>query len=293
MSRGTILKMAVSLGLGASGGYAFAYSKTKDQVVVEPPKFDFGGNSKSKIVPRKRRWSYDYDWGPVTSWDYNWDGRHFEVKEVDNASNGDGKQMDRKIPKATRNLILIRHGQYNLKGTNDQERYLTELGRSQAQMTGLRLAELDLPLTYMVSSTMTRAIETAGLIKPSLPGGLEIKPNDPILAEGDPYPPEPPSTWKTENSFHKDGARIEAAFRKYFHRAEVSQTEDSYEVIVCHANVIRYFVCRALQLPPEAWLRISLKHASLTHVAIRPSGNVSIRTLGDAGHFPPKMLTTM
>ena len=45
--------------------------------------------------------------------------------------------------------------------------------------------------------------------------------------------------------------RIEAAFRKYFHRAESSQKEDSYEIIVCHANVIRYFVCRALQFPPE------------------------------------------
>ena len=47
------------------------------------------------------------------------------------------------------------------------------------------------------------------------------------------------------------GFRIEAAFRKYFHRAESSQKEDSYEIIVCHANVIRYFVCRALQFPPE------------------------------------------
>ena len=44
--------------------------------------------------------------------------------------------------------------------------------------------------------------------------------------------------------FYQDGARIEAAFRKYFHRASVSQTSDSYEVVVCHANVIRYFVCR-------------------------------------------------
>ena len=35
--------------------------------------------------------------------------------------------------------------------------------------------------------------------------------------------------------------------RKYFRRADSTQKEDSYEVIVCHANVIRYFVCRAIQ----------------------------------------------
>jgi len=58
--------------------------------------------------------------------------------------------------------------------------------------------------------------------------------------------------------FFRDSVRIEAAFRKYFHRAPPSQKEDSTEIMVFHANVIRYFVCRALQLPPEAWLRMSL-----------------------------------
>ena len=44
--------------------------------------------------------------------------------------------------------------------------------------------------------------------------------------------------------FFRDGARIEAAFRKYFHRAPPTQKEDTIEILVCHANVIRYFVCR-------------------------------------------------
>jgi serine/threonine-protein phosphatase PGAM5 len=48
----------------------------------------------------------------------------------------------------------------------------------------------------------------------------------------------------TFQQFYQDGARIEAAFRKYFHRAEKSQETDSYDILVCHANVIRYFVCR-------------------------------------------------
>ena len=44
--------------------------------------------------------------------------------------------------------------------------------------------------------------------------------------------------------FFRDGARIEAAFRKLFHRAKPTQKEDSVEIVVCHANVIRYFVMR-------------------------------------------------
>jgi len=38
--------------------------------------------------------------------------------------------------------------------------------------------------------------------------------------------------------------RIEAAFRRFVHRADPTQKEDSYEIYVCHANVIRYFVIR-------------------------------------------------
>ena len=47
----------------------------------------------------------------------------------------------------------------------------------------------------------------------------------------------------------------------------------------------------AQQLPPEAWLRFSLPHASLTHLVIRPSGDASLRMMGDAGHLPPEMVT--
>lgn len=89
-----------------------------------------------------------------------------------------------------------------------------------------------------------------------------------------------------------DGARIEAGFREHFHRAEVSQKNDSYTLLVCHANVIRYFVCRALQFPPEAWLRISLHHASITWISIYPSGRVILRLLGDCGHIPKQSLST-
>ena len=32
-----------------------------------------------------------------------------------------------------------------------------------------------------------------------------------------------------------------------------------FEVVVAHGNVIRFFIMRALQLPPEAWLRLSSK----------------------------------
>ena len=252
---------------------------------------------------RKPAWE-NFDIRPHQKWNFNWDYRHYdeyqdEGKYLKNTSSHESSDTEsqqvsfRSRPKASRHIILVRHGQYDLDGQTDEERRLTELGSEQAQSTGQRLASLHLPITYMVSSTMTRARETAGLIQPFLSPDLPVLPNDPILCEGAPFPPEPRiSSWKPETNYFVDGSRIEAAFRKYFHRAEVDQKQDSFEVVVCHANVIRYFVCRALQLPPEAWLRMSLKHGSITWITIRPDGRTSIRALGEAGYMPPNKLTT-
>uniref|UniRef100_A0A915KZ39 Serine/threonine-protein phosphatase PGAM5, mitochondrial n=1 Tax=Romanomermis culicivorax TaxID=13658 RepID=A0A915KZ39_ROMCU len=93
------------------------------------------------------------------------------------------------------------------------------------------------------------------------------------------------------NKCLKHGSRIEAAFRRYFYRANPDQINDSYDIIVCHANVIRYFVCRALQYPPESWLRMSLPHASITWIMIMGDGRVSLRCLGDSGHLSADMIT--
>lgn len=42
--------------------------------------------------------------------------------------NEENKKIEEKRSRATRNIFLIRHGQYNLKGETDEERKLTDLG---------------------------------------------------------------------------------------------------------------------------------------------------------------------
>mmetsp|Transcript_2928 Transcript_2928/g.4046 ORF Transcript_2928/g.4046 Transcript_2928/m.4046 type:complete len:93 (-) Transcript_2928:29-307(-) len=64
-----------------------------------------------------------------------------------------------------------------------------------------------------------------------------------------------------------------------------------YDIVVCHGNVIRYFALRALQLPPEAWLRLCTFNCSITYLVVRPTGSVSLRTLGDIGHLDMKETT--
>lgn len=245
---------------------------------------------------------------PSVKWDWNWDKREatslvkpLNKNKRDLNSNSENtadnmthnqESLEKVKPTASRHLIFIRHGQYNLEGAADIDRYLTELGREQAALTGSRLKALSLPYTRVVHSTMTRATETAEIILSKMDKIEEVHKCD-LLREGAPIPPEPPiGSWRPEmHQFYSDGARIEAAFRKYVHRASVSQEKDSYEVIVCHANVIRYFVCRGLQIPPEAWLRMSLHNGSITYMVVRPDGRVALRQLGDCGFMAPDKLS--
>ncbi|KAL7058458.1 hypothetical protein AAHC03_016801 [Spirometra sp. Aus1] len=224
----------------------------------------------------------------VTPWNFNWDGRDV-VSSTDSTSSGDSSHSPQR-PKCSRHIIFVRHGQYHY-AADDSDCHLTKLGREQTDYTGQRLKQLGLPYSRIIYSTMTRAVESTEEIIKHLPN-VPAVPCD-LLREGAPFPPQPPvPNWpQSEDDFTKDGPRIEAAFNYYMHRADPNQEKDSYEVLVCHANVIRYFVCRSLQLPPEAWIRMTLDHGSLTWITIRPSGTVSLRWLGNSGYMPPDKLS--
>jgi len=178
----------------------------------------------------------------------------------------------------------------------------------QAELTGQRIADMikgaedDFGPCHVASlqvSGMTRARETAAIIAKHLPNVPFAEP-DPLLNEGRPchHIPSGTVTEKIIETTDQNHQRIEQAFQKYVYRAdppppvneanpqESEVPRHEFTIIVCHANVIRYFLCRALQLPPEAWLRYCPFNCSLTYLTVRPTGSVSCRMVGDIGHLP-------
>ncbi|XP_069071373.1 serine/threonine-protein phosphatase PGAM5, mitochondrial isoform X3 [Pleurodeles waltl] len=230
-------------------------------------------------------------------WDNNWDRReplsliNLRKRNEETGEEELASKLNKHKAKATRHIFLVRHSQYKLDGRADADRTLTLLGREQAEMTGQRLASLGFKYDHIVHSSMTRAAETTDIISKYLPGVKKTSTD--LLREGAPIPPDPPiSHWKPDAvQYYEDGARIEAAFRRFIHRADAKQEKDSYEVFICHANVIRYIVCRALQFPPEGWLRMSLNNGSITYLVIHPNGRVALRVLGETGFMPPEKIT--
>ena len=148
-------------------------------------------------------------------WDYNWD------------------RMDSNVQTSTTRVIhLVRHGQFNQKGKDDSKHSLTALGKKQASLAGKRLRDIIPQGTIpkrIVSSTMTRAEETAQIIRDEYFKEVETIEKSDLLREGGPTRPEP-DTWTpyggpSEAEYWKDGARIEAGFRWLFHRPKPAKVK--------------------------------------------------------------------
>ncbi|ALC41892.1 Pgam5-2 [Drosophila busckii] len=219
-----------------------------------------------------------------SQWLKDWDRREHQLIELN--AQGDHREVG-----ALRHIVLVRHGEYT---KSEEGSHLTELGRLQALRTGQRLNEMGVAWDHVAASTMPRALETASIILKQINfDPLKMKRCE-LLPEGTPCPAVPPQRRNPnhiEQAYRRDGPRIEAAFRRYFFRASPEQKLDSHLLIIGHANVIRYLVCRALQLPPDAWTRFNLHHGSITWLTVWPNGYVTLRCLSDAGFMPVQQLT--
>ncbi len=83
-------------------------------------------------------------------------------------------------------------------------------------------------------------------------------------------------------------ANLAAAWERIFVPA-VDQNE--YDVVVCHGNVIRWFVTQVLEVDPLAWLQMSIANCSLTVVQVRADGSKKLIAFADSGHIPYSMTT--
>lgn len=179
-------------------------------------------------------------------------------------------------------LYLVRHGQYDLDKESEQYGSLNKLGYYQAGCVAKRLQ--DYPIGKIHSSSLTRAKQTALSIIEKF-SELEIKSHH-ILKEGLPYVPNSVIKQKKidKAQIKMDRERMEQAFEVFFKKT--LKSEDKHELLVCHGNIIRFFICKALRVPIEAWSNFELNHCSLSIVKIKPDGKMTVVCVGEVGHIP-------
>ncbi len=184
----------------------------------------------------------------------------------------------------TRTIYLVRHGCYDWDNDDDPDvgKPLVTLGRQQARLVAARLDAMPVVFTSLQASTMTRARQTAGIIATHFPElELQLKRDirectmttrrADVMAEL-----EPGEAAACEE-------QLEGAWQRLF--VPATGPDDEYDIVVCHGNVIRWFVVRALGVDPTAWLGMSVAHCSLTTIQVRADGSCKVLGVGDSGHI--------
>ena len=239
----------------------------------------FGGSLTSLSLFKKQSFA-DADCRPIAlhsvpnySWNYNWDGRQNFQK--------DGQS------KGTRNLLFIRHGQYQ---KNTLQKSPTQLGGYQAVKLGeflnkfkdeFDLEEMDVKVYH---SSMKRAVETHDIAMKQCEFPCDYKVIvEPRIVEGCPMVPDPPyPNYDVPVDMIKEVRNnLNSFFKDIIHRSNTDK--NSFEMYFCHSNVIKFLTLKLLQLPLNAWSRFNIKHCSITWFRIFSDGRVSCLTFGDAG----------
>ncbi len=200
------------------------------------------------------------------------------------------KVLAQQDSKGIRTIYLIRHGDYSPQDDSipDSINVLTPLGIAQARLVSTRLKSMNIDFNSLISSTMTRAKQTADVILKDFP---EL-----ISEQSDLIRECTPPTWRedvmaeTKSSEVEECVKnIEEAFQKIF--IPSPDDKDRNDIIVCHGNVIRYFVTKVLKVDTMSWLQMSISNCSLTIIRVLPNGNMKLDAFSDYGHIPENMRT--
>jgi broad specificity phosphatase PhoE len=170
---------------------------------------------------------------------------------------------------------------------------LTNVGQVQAEFTAKALRVL--PITAIHSSIMTRAVETARPIRNYF-DGIPLKRTG-ILRECVPTIPSKFADYFalraeiTPEYLSDSKEQVDTAFTRFF-KPTRSKT-DRHEVLVCHGNVIRYLLCRVMEVDLTAWGNMRIYHCGISRVLIDYDHAMYLISYNDVGHLPPHLWTEM
>lgn len=185
---------------------------------------------------------------------------------------------------AARILVLVRHGHHSVEPAKDLTKGppLTALGRDQARLVADRLQGSPFTLDTVVASPMLRSQETGQTIVDRLKGARLVTLSD-LTECTPPMVPAPTTTIIDPAALQACAEQFDRVYAAYFRPGEGA---GSGQVLVAHANVIRYLVARAIGLDAKAWQQFSISHASVTTLRIAPDGSIVVLGIGDIGHVP-------
>lgn len=181
-----------------------------------------------------------------------------------------------------RYLYLIRNGHYAREDQGDGS--LTELGQRQVQLTAQALHGF--PFRNLSYSPHQQVRETATIFAqrfqiPSQETEL-LRQYDEQMKFGT------LSRSMLMNAHAVQQQQLEAAVQ---HFIVPPPDEDWQEIIVCHANIIRDLICRALGVNPATWAHMLINHCGISCLSVDEQGTVELLSYNDVNHLPDNLHT--
>jgi broad specificity phosphatase PhoE len=186
-------------------------------------------------------------------------------------------------------ILLIRHAEAEPEGGDP---LLSSAGTRQAIAVADRLA--DERVARILHSPKRRARLTADALASRL--GCPIAESS-LLDDRTPVPSAdrwddyPAHRWDRlrqvpADERDEDGVALTAAWNELIQwSSRADSTDHGTVVLVTHAFVISWFVSRALDAPPAAWMQLPVANTSITEIALRPLGDHSVHRFNDRGHL--------
>jgi len=182
---------------------------------------------------------------------------------------------------ATRHVYLARHGAADAFGE------LTDVGRTQADLLGERLAGL--PVDAVWHSPLPRAAASARVIGTHLPDvpvaeAAELVDHVPYVPTGTDLAP----AWAGffdgyDDAERTQGESLAAALVERFARTADVET---HEVLVTHAFQVAWLLRHALDAPPARWIGLNTGNTGLTVIQYRDGLPPTVVLFNDMGHLP-------
>lgn len=192
---------------------------------------------------------------------------------------------------ATRFLHLICHSDYVDDMDNPDYGNLSANGRRQAELTARALRHRRIRL--LMHCTTAQSVQMVQVMRPYFPTAT-LKPA-PELWEHLPAAPLVPlgkadmTILEMLTELTQLQTALEPIIQEYLTPA---RGEDRHEMLIGHNNGIRYFVCRALDLPLDNMLRFQVQPGSMTRIVIEPDGQgakIGLAALNSVSHLPPEL----
>jgi probable phosphomutase (TIGR03848 family) len=206
-------------------------------------------------------------------------------------------------------LLLLRHGRTstNADGTlaGHQPVELDDVGRTQAQAVGLRLAAAALPLAAVVSSPLIRCRQTLELALPGADGvvleerliecrygdwtGQPLKKlaKDPLWTVVQAHPSAARFPGEDAESMTEMATRAVAAVRDWDARVTASHGPGAVWLACSHGDVIKAIIADALGMHLDLFQRIAVDPASVTVIRYTPLRPFVLRLNDSGGDLSP------